>query len=75
MSKESKKELYKEKEAKKWRNLAIIITFVGVLVVALPWDAGVSKVYAAIPIYVMFVYVYYKYIGLRKAVKKESGTE
>ena len=73
MEKQNNKEWFVENEAKKWRNLAIVITIVGVILFALPIDVPhIYKVYAALPLFAMFVYVYYKYIGLREAAKEKT---
>ena len=61
-----------EKEAKKWRTLAFVITGAGILVIALLGEMGYSQWLLAAPIYFMFVYVYYKYICLRKAAAQEK---
>ena len=72
MEKETKKEWFMAAEAKKWRNLAIGITGLGILVFAIPWESSTTKFYVAMPLYIMFVYVYYKYICLRKAAAQEK---
>ena len=71
--KDKKKEWFLEKEAQKWRILAIVITVIGVILFALPVDVPHStKIYAALPLFAMFVFVYYKYIGLREAAKEKK---
>ena len=73
MEKDPKKEWFVEKEARKWRLLAIIITVVGVVFFALPLELPHStKIYLAAPLFAMFVFVYYKYIGLREAAKEKN---
>lgn len=54
-------------EAKKWRKLALIISVLGVILFSLPMIPNKVKLLAAVPIYLVFVYVYYKYICLKKA--------
>lgn len=60
-------------EAKKWRNLALFISVLGIILFSLPAIPGKIKLLSAIPIYLVFVYVYYKYICLRKAALSEQG--
>ena len=68
----------KEREAAKWRKLALGITIVGVILVAIPWEPLKLKLFTLIPLYLMFVYVYYKYFCLRREARElaaagESG--
>lgn len=59
-------------EVKKWRNLALLITVLGVILISLPMLPGKVKFYAAIPLYIMFVYTYYQYICLKKKGKQKG---
>jgi len=63
----------KKKETIRWRNLALGITVVGLLVVAIPWEPAKLKIYAALPLYAMFVYVYYRYLCLKRAGKNNTA--
>jgi L-asparagine transporter-like permease len=71
-NKTEEKQWFMDKEAKKWRNLAILITIVGIIVFTFNWETNSTKFYVGIPLYMMFVYVYYKYICLRKAARENS---
>lgn len=51
---------------KKWRNLALAVTVLGIIVFLLPWIPSKIKFLSAVPLYIIFVYVYYRYICLKK---------
>jgi hypothetical protein len=53
-------------EMAKWRWYALGITVLGIIVYALPWLPDKIKFLLAIPLYASFVYVYYRYICLKK---------
>jgi len=59
-------------EAKKWRNLALAITILGIIIFSLPWIPGKVKFLSAIPLYIIFVYVYYKYICLKRSMVPDN---
>ena len=54
-------------EITRWRWYALAVTVLGVIVYAMPWLPDKTKFLLAIPLYALFVYVYYKYICLKKA--------
>jgi len=56
-------------EISKWRWYALAVTVLGIIVYSLPWLSSRSKILLTIPLYAMFVYVYYKYICLKKAAQ------
>jgi len=60
-------------ESKKWRNLALAITILGIIVFSLPWIPGKIKFLSAVPLYIIFVYVYYRYICLKKGAVSDNN--
>ncbi|NLI14189.1 hypothetical protein [Pelotomaculum propionicicum] len=59
-------------ELVKWRWLAIGVTLMGVIMIAVPQIPGNYKIALAIPIYAAIVFVNYKYICLKKAPPQEG---
>jgi len=53
-------------EIKKWRNLALAVSVLGIILFSLPWIPSKIKFLSAVPLYIIFVYVYYQYICLKK---------
>lgn len=53
-------------ELARWRWIAFAVTLLGILVITLPWIPYKFKLMLAIPVYISFVFVYYKYICLKK---------
>jgi hypothetical protein len=67
-------------EITKWRWYALAVTVLGIILYAMPWLPDKVKFLLAIPLYALFVYVYYKYICLKKAAQalaspKEDSSE
>ncbi|MDF9409337.1 MAG: hypothetical protein A4E52_00316 [Pelotomaculum sp. PtaB.Bin013] len=60
-------------EIKKWRNLALAVTVLGIIVFSLPWIPSKLKFFSAVPLYIIFVYVYYRYICLKKRAASGNG--
>ncbi|HPZ43379.1 MAG TPA: hypothetical protein PL078_05190 [Bacillota bacterium] len=56
-------------ELVKWRRLVLLATVSGVAIFSLPWISGRYKIMLALPLYAMFVYVFYKYL----CVKREAS--
>ena len=56
-------------EISRWRWYALGVTILGVIVYAMPWLPDKVKFLLAIPLYALFVYVYYRYICLKKATQ------
>lgn len=65
----------KNTEIKKWRWYVLLVTVLGIILYALPWISSRYKVALTVPLYAMFVYVYYKYMSLRKEVKAAAAAE
>ena len=53
-------------EAAKWRRLIWVVTVPGVVLFSLPWIPSKYKFMLAIPLYAMFVFVFYKYLCVKK---------
>lgn len=53
-------------EITKWRWYALGVTVLGIIVYAIPWEPPKIRYFLFIPLYAVFVYVYYKYICLKK---------
>ena len=62
-------------EMAKWRWYALGVTVLGVIVYALPWLPDKTKFLLAIPLYALFVYVYYRYICLKKGFQAALSTK
>lgn len=62
----------KAEQAKKWRWLALAVTVGGIIVFSLPWIPTKFKYLLALPLYAAFVYVYYKYICIKKSMVSEQ---
>lgn len=65
----------KNAEITRWRWYALLVTVLGIIMYALPWISSTYKVALTIPLYAMFVYVYYKYISLKKAAQAAAAAE
>jgi len=59
--------------AKKWRRLALVVTAAGIIIFSLPMIPDRFKYMLAIPLYAVFVYVYYKYLCLKKDIASGAG--
>ncbi|MDD3653645.1 MAG: hypothetical protein PHO01_05600 [Desulfotomaculaceae bacterium] len=59
-------------QAQKWRWLALAVTVGGIIVFSLPWIPSDIKFLLALPLYAAFVYVYYKYLCLKKSMVSEK---
>ncbi|OPX84302.1 MAG: hypothetical protein A4E53_04078 [Pelotomaculum sp. PtaB.Bin104] len=53
---------------KKWRWLAMVVTLAGLIIFSLPVIPSKIKFMLAIPLYSAFVYVYYRYICVKKSL-------
>jgi hypothetical protein len=65
-------------ELVKWRRLVLLVTVPGVALFSLPWIPGKYKIMLALPLYAMFVYVFYKYLCVKReaaAVVNGSGKQ
>lgn len=60
-------------EIKRWRMYALVVTVLGIILYSLPWISSMYKIALTIPLYAMFVYVYYKYISLKKAAQAAAA--
>ena len=60
-------------EMAKWRWYALAVTVLGIIVYAMPWLPDKTKFLLAIPLYALFVYVYYRYICLKKGAQAASS--
>lgn len=60
-------------EIKKWRYLALAVTVLGVIIFSIPWIPSKMKFFSAVPLYIIFVYVYYQYICLKKRAASGNG--
>lgn len=56
-------------EMARWRWYALGVTLLGIIIYALPWIPSKIKFFLTIPLYAVFVYVYYKYLCLKKAAQ------
>lgn len=56
----------KKTEITRWRRYAIVVTVLGIILYSLPWITNTYKIALTVPLYAMFVYVYYKYLSLKK---------
>jgi hypothetical protein len=56
-------------EITRWRWYALAVTLLGIILYAMPWLPDKTKFLLAIPLYILFVYVYYKYICFKKAAQ------
>lgn len=56
-------------EMAKWRWYALAVTVLGIIVYAMPWLPDKTKFLLAIPLYALFVFVYYRYICLKKGAQ------
>lgn len=56
-------------EMTKWRWYALAVTILGIIVYSMPWLPDRIKFLLAIPLYALFVYVYYRYICLKKGAQ------
>lgn len=65
----------KNAEIMRWRWYALFVTVLGIIMYALPWISSTYKVALTVPLYAMFVYVYYKYISLKKAAQAAAAAE
>ena len=65
----------KSTELKRWRWYAIFVTVLGILLFAVPWITNRNKIALVIPLYAMFVYVYYRYLTLKKAARTSTVGE
>ena len=65
----------KSTELKRWRWYAILVTVLGILLFAVPWITNRYKIALVIPLYAMFVYVYYRYLTLKKAARTSTVGE
>ncbi|MEG3069689.1 MAG: hypothetical protein HQP61_01345 [Peptococcaceae bacterium] len=65
----------KSTELKRWRWYAIFVTVLGILLFAVPWITNRNKIALVIPLYAMFVYVYYRYLTLKKAARTSTVVE
>ena len=65
----------KNTELKRWRWYAIFVTVLGILLFSLPWITNRYKIALVIPLYAMFVYVYYRYLTLKKAARTSTVVE
>ena len=63
----------KNTEIKKWRRYAILVTVLGIILFSLPWITNTYKIALVFPLYAMFVYVYYKYLSLKKEAQAASA--
>jgi hypothetical protein len=61
-------------EASRWGWLSIAVTVLGVAIISVPWIPDKYKIMLAIPVYVMFFYVYYKYLNLKRMAKTNAGS-
>ncbi|MFX4262001.1 hypothetical protein ACOBQJ_07345 [Pelotomaculum propionicicum] len=59
----------KNTEITRWRWYALVVTVLGIIMYSLPWISSTYKIALTVPLYAMFVYVYYKYISLKKAAQ------
>lgn len=53
-------------EMSRWRWYAMAVTVLGIIIYSLPWLSSRTKILLTIPLYALFVYVYYNYICLKK---------
>jgi hypothetical protein len=53
-------------ELARWRWITLAVTVLGILLITLPWIPNKFKIMLAIPVYISFVFVYYKYLCLKK---------
>ena len=65
----------KNAEITRWRWYALFVTVLGIILYALPWISNTYKIALTVPLYAMFVYVYYKYISLKKAAQAVAAAE
>lgn len=59
-------------ELKKWRWLALAVSLVGIVFISLPVIPNQTKFFLAIPLYVIFVYVYYQYLCIKKRMASKE---
>lgn len=62
-------------EMARWRWYALAITLLGIIIFSLPWIPSKIKFFLTIPLYAVFVYVYYRYICLKKAAKSALSSK
>ncbi len=62
-------------ELTRWRWITLAVTVLGVLIIAVPWLPNNFKFMLAIPVYLIFVFVYYKYICLKKQHLNASSSK
>jgi len=65
----------KNAEIKRWRWYVISVTVLGIILFSLPWIANTYKIALTVPLYAMFVYVYYKYLSLKKGAQAAAAVE
>lgn len=58
-------------ELLKWGWLTFAVTVLVIIIFAIPRIPGKFKLMLAVPVYAMFVLLYYKYIALKKASYQE----
>ncbi len=65
----------KDTELKRWRLYVILVTVLGIILFSLPWITPRYKIALTVPLYAMFVYVYYKYLTLKKGFQAAAAEE
>lgn len=62
-------------EMAKWRWYALAVTVLGIILFSLPWIPTRYKYFLTIPLYAMFVYVYYKYMCIKKEAQAAAAAK
>ena len=62
-------------ELTKWRWYALAVTLLGIVLYAVPWIPSRYKFILTVPLYAMFVYVYYKYMCVKKEAQAAASKE
>ncbi|MDD4334188.1 MAG: hypothetical protein PHY77_01105 [Desulfotomaculaceae bacterium] len=65
----------KNTEIKRWRLYALLVTVLGIILFSLPWITTTYKIALTVPLYAMFVYVYYKYLSLKKETQAAAAVK
>lgn len=60
-------------EIVKWRWLILLVTVPGIALFALPLIPGKYKIMLALPLYAMFVFVFYKYLCVKREALAATG--
>lgn len=62
-------------EIVKWRWLILLVTVPGIALFSLSLIPGKYKIMLALPLYAMFVYVFYKYLSVRKEASAAANRD